>query len=98
MVSELLRFTFTLLVLALSDRIIASSISECNSCPNDHPRVRPYHNLVISGFAPNPSCTRVGEQFFCVTSSFSAFLGIPVYTSRDLVQWQQIEQGVWNGT
>lgn len=49
-----------------------------------------YKNPIISGFAPDPSCTRVGEQFFCVTSSFSAFPGIPVYTSRDLVQWGQI--------
>ena len=47
-------------------------------------------NPTISGFAPDPSCIRVGAQFFCVTSSFSAFPGIPVYTSRDLVQWKQI--------
>ncbi|KLO11100.1 hypothetical protein SCHPADRAFT_831656 [Schizopora paradoxa] len=49
-----------------------------------------YSNPIISGFAPDPSCIRVEEQFFCVTSSFSAFPGIPVYTSRDLVQWKQI--------
>lgn len=52
--------------------------------------LKPYHNPIISGFAPDPSCIRVKGQFFCVTSSFSAFPGIPVYTSRDLVQWQQI--------
>ena len=49
-----------------------------------------YNNPIISGFAPDPSCVRVEEQFFCVSSSFSAFPGIPVYTSRDLVNWQQI--------
>ena len=53
----------------------------------------PYHNPIISGFAPDPSCVRVEDQYFCVSSSFSAFPGIPVYTSRDLVQWQQI--GAW---
>lgn len=52
--------------------------------------LKPYHNPIISGFAPDPSCIRVDAQYFCVTSSFSAFPGIPVYTSRDLVQWQQI--------
>lgn len=53
-------------------------------------RLSSYKNPIISGFAPDPSCIRVHEQFFCVTSSFSAFPGIPVYTSRDLVQWKQI--------
>ena len=49
-----------------------------------------YTNPIIPGFSPDPSCIRVDEQFYCVTSSFSAFPGIPVYTSRDLVQWEQI--------
>lgn len=53
-------------------------------------RMTSYKNPIISGFAPDPSCTRVGEQFFCVSSSFSAFPGIPVYTSRDLLRWRQI--------
>jgi hypothetical protein len=52
--------------------------------------LRNYKNPIIGGFAPDPSCTRVEDRFFCVTSSFSAFPGIPVYTSRDLVQWEQI--------
>lgn len=52
--------------------------------------LKAYNNPIISGFAPDPSCIRVNEQYFCVTSSFSVFPGIPVYTSRDLVQWQQI--------
>lgn len=59
------------------------------------PKLRPYHNPIISGFAPDPSCIRVDEQYFCVTSSFSAFPGIPVYTSRDLVQWQQIGKSTY---
>jgi len=49
-----------------------------------------YQNPIIPGFNPDPSCTRVEERFFCVSSSFSAFPGIPVYTSTDLVQWEQI--------
>ncbi|EJD08129.1 uncharacterized protein FOMMEDRAFT_101564 [Fomitiporia mediterranea MF3/22] len=90
MVSSLLSLTVTLLGLVSSSRVTSSSISDLNSKPAGHPGLRPYHNPIISGFAPDPSCTRVGEQFFCVSSSFSAFPGIPVYTSRDLVQWQQI--------
>lgn len=53
-------------------------------------QLKSYHNPIIPGFAPDPSCIRVDDRFFCVTSSFSAFPGIPVYTSRDLVQWEQI--------
>jgi beta-xylosidase len=49
-----------------------------------------YNNPIIPGFAPDPSCIRVDNRYFCVTSSFSAFPGIPVYTSTDLVQWEQI--------
>ncbi|KAL5521360.1 hypothetical protein ACEPAG_9285 [Sanghuangporus baumii] len=61
-----------------------SSVSEARS------RQRDYNNPIIPGFAPDPSCIRIDDQFFCVTSSFSTFPGIPVYTSRDLIQWQQI--------
>ncbi|KAI5123809.1 hypothetical protein M0805_009104 [Coniferiporia weirii] len=57
---------------------------------NAQTQLTSYNNPIISGFAPDPSCIRVGDQYFCVNSSFSAFPGIPVYTSRDLVQWKQI--------
>ncbi|KDQ50865.1 glycoside hydrolase family 43 protein [Jaapia argillacea MUCL 33604] len=50
----------------------------------------PYKNPIIPGFNPDPSCTRVDDRYFCVTSSFNTFPGIPVYTSRDLIQWEQI--------
>ncbi|EJD08131.1 uncharacterized protein FOMMEDRAFT_101567 [Fomitiporia mediterranea MF3/22] len=78
--------TSALLYLALS----GTALSDVTANSPDHARLRSYHNPIVSGFAPDPSCTRVGEQFFCVSSSFSAFPGIPVYTSRDLVQFQQI--------
>ena len=90
MVSNLLSLTLTLLDLLTASLAISSSVSVLNADPTGHPSIRPYHNPIISGFAPDPSYTQVREQFFYVSSSFSAFPGIPVYTSRDLVQWQQI--------
>lgn len=45
---------------------------------------------VIPGFHPDPSICRVGADFFLVNSSFEYFPGIPVFTSRDLREWQQI--------
>lgn len=49
-----------------------------------------YKNPVIRGFNPDPSICRVGEDYYLVTSSFEYFPGIPVYHSRDLVNWEQI--------
>lgn len=49
-----------------------------------------YFNPVIRGFNPDPSICRVGEDYYLVTSSFEYFPGIPVYHSRDLVNWEQI--------
>ena len=49
-----------------------------------------YQNPVISGFNPDPSICRVGEDYYLVTSSFEYFPGLPLYHSRDLVNWKQI--------
>ena len=49
-----------------------------------------YQNPIIRGFNPDPSICRVGEDYYLVTSSFEYFPGIPVYHSRDLVNWEQI--------
>jgi xylan 1,4-beta-xylosidase len=49
-----------------------------------------YSNPVIPGFYPDPSVCRVGSDFYLVTSSFEYFPGVPVFKSRDLVQWKQI--------
>ena len=49
-----------------------------------------YSNPVIPGFNPDPSICRVGEDFYLVTSSFEFFPGVPVYHSRNLVNWELI--------
>ena len=49
-----------------------------------------YINPILRGFNPDPSICRVGEDFYLVTSSFEYFPGIPVYHSRDLVNWEKI--------
>lgn len=49
-----------------------------------------YQNPIIRGFHPDPSICRVGKDYYLVTSSFEYFPGIPVYHSRDLVNWVQI--------
>ncbi len=47
-------------------------------------------NPVISGFHPDPSVCRVGEDYYLACSSFEYFPGIPLFHSRDMVHWTQI--------
>ena len=49
-----------------------------------------YKNPVIPGFHPDPSVCRVGDDYYLVTSSFEFFPGVPLFHSKDLVNWEQI--------
>jgi alpha-N-arabinofuranosidase len=49
-----------------------------------------FQNPIIPGFNPDPSICRVGEDYYLVTSTFEFFPGVPVYHSRDLVNWSLI--------
>lgn len=49
-----------------------------------------YRNPIIPGFYPDPSVCRVGEDYYLVSSSFEFFPGVPLYHSKDLVNWEQI--------
>src|SRR5688572_30526150 len=53
-----------------------------------------FRNPVLAGFHPDPSLVRVGEDFYLVTSTFAWFPGIPVFHSRDLVNWRQIGNAI----
>lgn len=47
-------------------------------------------NPLLTGFYPDPSICRKGEDYYMVNSTFEYFPGIPVFHSRDLVHWHQI--------
>jgi xylan 1,4-beta-xylosidase len=47
-------------------------------------------NPILAGFYPDPSICRVGSDYFLVCSSFSYFPGVPIFQSKDLVNWKQI--------
>ncbi len=49
-----------------------------------------YRNPVLPGFHPDPSICRVDSDFYMVCSSFQYFPGVPIFHSRDLVNWKQI--------
>lgn len=52
--------------------------------------MRTFRNPVLPGFYPDPSAIRVGEDYYLVTSSFEFFPGVPVFHSKDLVNWRQL--------
>lgn len=50
--------------------------------------MRSYRNPILPGFHPDPSVARAGDEYFLVTSSFQWFPGIPIFRSRDLINWK----------
>ncbi|MBV8686538.1 MAG: glycoside hydrolase family 43 protein [Alphaproteobacteria bacterium] len=58
------------------------------------PRAGEYRNPILQGFYPDPSVTRVGDDYYLVASTFAWFPGIPVFHSRDLVGWTQIGNAI----
>ncbi|WP_246167131.1 glycoside hydrolase family 43 protein [Sphingomonas piscis] len=53
-----------------------------------------FNNPILTGFYPDPSITRVGDDYYIVTSTFSYFPGLPIWHSRDLVSWKQIGNAI----
>ncbi len=53
-----------------------------------------YENPILRGMNPDPSICRVQNDYYLVTSTFEYFPGIPIYHSRDLVNWTQIGNAV----
>ena len=49
-----------------------------------------YRNPILAGFHPDPSIVRVDKDYYLVNSTFGFFPGIPVFHSRDLVNWTQV--------
>ncbi len=49
-----------------------------------------FKNPILSGFYPDPSICAVGEDFYLVTSTFAYFPGVPIFHSKDLINWEQI--------
>lgn len=49
-----------------------------------------YENPVLPGFYPDPSVIRVGEDYYLVTSTFEYYPGVPIFHSKNLIDWTQI--------
>lgn len=53
-----------------------------------------FRNPVLPGFHPDPSIVRVEDDFYLVTSTFSWFPGLPIFHSRDLVNWNLVGHAI----
>ncbi|MBK0383600.1 glycoside hydrolase family 43 protein [Pedobacter sp. SD-b] len=53
-----------------------------------------FSNPILKGMNPDPSICRVGDDYYMVTSSFGFFPGLPIYHSKDLVNWKLIGHGI----
>lgn len=49
-----------------------------------------FFNPILPGFYPDPAICRVGDDYYLVTSTFAYFPGVPIFHSKDLVNWKQI--------
>jgi hypothetical protein len=54
-----------------------------------------YYNPILPGWHSDPSCINVNNTFYCATSSFQSFPGLPIYASKDLTNWKHVSNA-WN--
>ena len=47
-------------------------------------------NPILTGFNPDPSIVRVGDDYYIATSTFEWFPGVQIHHSRDLAHWQLV--------
>lgn len=45
-------------------------------------------NPVLTGFHPDPSMIRVGDDYYIATSTFEWFPGVEIHHSKDLAHWE----------
>lgn len=47
-------------------------------------------NPIIPGFYPDPSICKAGDDYYLVCSSFELYPGIPIFHSKNLIEWEQL--------
>ena len=49
-----------------------------------------FYNPILQGCYPDPAITKKGDDYFMVCSSFAMFPGVPIFHSKDLVNWNSL--------
>ena len=53
-------------------------------------KAQAFTNPILAGYYPDPSICRAGDDFYLINSSFAFYPGIPIFHSKDLLNWKQI--------
>ena len=53
-----------------------------------------FRNPILPGYYPDPSITRAGDDYYLVNSSFTHYPGLPIFHSRDMVNWRQVGNAI----
>ncbi|MCX7821042.1 MAG: glycoside hydrolase family 43 protein [Brevinematales bacterium] len=51
-------------------------------------------NPILAGFYPDPSICKVNDDYYLVNSTFAYFPAIPIFHSKDLVNWKLIGHAI----
>ena len=49
-----------------------------------------FYTPVLQGCYPDPAITKKGDDYYMVCSSFAMFPGVPIFHSKDLVNWTDL--------
>lgn len=49
-----------------------------------------FYTPILQGCYPDPAITKKGDDYYMVCSSFAMFPGVPIFHSRDLVNWTDL--------
>ena len=79
----------------LSASLLCGLLAHSAAAKDPMSRNSTYYNPVLPGWHSDPSCVQVDGTFYCVTSTFISFPGLPIYASRDLLNWKHVSH-VWN--
>ena len=53
-----------------------------------------FKNPILPGYHPDPSICMVGNDYYMVNSTLEWFPGIPVFHSKDMVNWKLIGHSI----
>ncbi|GGK88103.1 glycoside hydrolase 43 family protein [Rufibacter glacialis] len=72
--------------------VFSNSVYEGNDKVYQDNPLKPgeFYNPIVQGAYPDPAITRKGKDYYMVHSSFAIFPGVPVFHSKDLVNWTQM--------
>ena len=49
-----------------------------------------FYTPILQGTYPDPAITKKGDDYYMVASSFAMFPGVPIFHSKDLVNWTDL--------